>query len=281
MDLSDQADELFVLPPGDFVERRDALALAARRDGDTALADAIRSLRRPTVGAALINALVRERTELAEEFLGLGPKLRSAQDRGDGNELRALMRSRQQLMSALDRQVAELAKERGLTATPAVQRDVHTTMLTALADGRAEELVRAARLQAAVTDGSFDSDQPAAPAQPLARRTKTDQRPSPSAQRVAAAERKLKEATAKAVEADRAVQRYSTAQEQADAELAAVDSQLEEARQQVRQAERAKADAARRVASARDALADAQQRARSLRAAAEQTQSAYERESAN
>jgi hypothetical protein len=268
VDLNAVADELYVLAPAAFIERRNALVALARSDGDAELAGEIKALRRPTVGAALTNALVREGGEVIASFFTLGAQLRDAQARGDGQQMRALASRRQQLMRDLDGEIAELATERRLTATRAVLQDVHATMLAALSNPRAEEVVRGGRLESALNDDRFGADPPAVTGgQPSASRT--------------GAEGKLNEAIASAAAADHAVEKLAADLSSARRELAELDNQLEETLKQARRLERDKLIAGQLVATAMDAHADASKRAEVLRAAADKARSTYEREIAD
>jgi hypothetical protein len=282
VDFDAVADELYVLAPGAFIERRNSLAAAAREDNDARLATKIKALRRPTVGAALVNALVRERGEIVAGFLTLGGELRDAQSRGDGQALRVLAGRRQQGMRDLDRHIGELAKERGLTATRAVEQDVHATMLAALSDPEAEAVVTAGRLESALSDTTFADRAPVATTRP---RTVSHPKPesvtSSSTHRIESAERKLNEAKAIATDATDAVERLAAAVSTAQRELADLDNQLEETLKHVRRLERDRSTANRKVTTARDAHADAIRRAKVLREAASKAKTAYDHEKAN
>lgn len=269
MDFDAAADELFGLPPTAFIERRNALAELARSEGDEQAAARIKVLRRPTVGAALVNALVRERGEDVASFLTLGAELRDAQARGDGQQMRALAGRRQELMRVVDRHVAELARERGLTATRAVQQDVHATMLAALSDPRAEAIVRGGRLESALNDGIFADSAPAAAVRPKsARDTDAESVGSASNRRSGLAAQRLNEANARAAAADHAVETLTAVVSRAQLEFAGLDSQLDEALERARHIERDRSDADRKLTTARDALADAIRLAKALRDAA-------------
>jgi hypothetical protein len=62
VDLDAAADELYALPPDDFIERRKELVADARQARNRELATQIGKLRRPTRSAWLINVLAREAT---------------------------------------------------------------------------------------------------------------------------------------------------------------------------------------------------------------------------
>lgn len=275
VDFDAVADELFGSAPAAFIAERNSAAALASSEGDAELAAKIKALRRPTVAAALVNALVRERAEAIADFLALGAELGDAQARGDGQEMRALAGRRQQLMQALDRDVAELASERGLTATRGVLQDVHATMLAALSDPRAEAVVRGGRLESALTDGAFADSLPAATVRPKAAGH------AAASGRIESAERKLNEANASAAAADEAVAKLAAAVSSAQVELAELDSQLDETLKHARRIERERSTVDRKVTTARDAHADAVRRAKALREAAAKAKTTYEHESAN
>ena len=69
MTLAAIADELYALPPEEFVAVRDARAREAR---GTPLAAEVRALRRPSVAAAAVDALVRAHPAVVEHVLALG-----------------------------------------------------------------------------------------------------------------------------------------------------------------------------------------------------------------
>lgn len=281
MDFDAVADELFALPPAAFIERRNALAATARAEDDVELAATIKALRRPTVGAALVNALVRQRGEVMASLFTLGAELREAQDRGDGPALRVLMGRRQDLIRALDRGVAELASGWSLTATRAVLQDVHATLFTALSHPGAEALVRGGQLESALNDGMFDASAPATSV-PAARAARAEPEPvaSSSTMRIESAQRKLDEADASAAAAERAVETLADSLSGAQVELAELERQLDETLKEARQLERDRSTADRKVTTATDAHADAVRHAKALREAVAKAKRTYEQESA-
>jgi hypothetical protein len=70
------ADRLYALPPGEFVTARDREASEARAAGDRSQAAVIAKLRRPTIGAWMVNLLALERSEQLDELFALGAELR-------------------------------------------------------------------------------------------------------------------------------------------------------------------------------------------------------------
>ena len=85
MSLEDVADRLYGLPPEEFTAARTAAAKADRENGK-----AINALKKPTVGAWLVNSLARAEPDLLDQLLALGPALAEAQRGGQGDALRQL-----------------------------------------------------------------------------------------------------------------------------------------------------------------------------------------------
>ncbi|MFD9741513.1 hypothetical protein [Umezawaea sp. NPDC059074] len=92
------ADELYTLPPSEFVAARKRLVDSA---GDRGVAKAIGALRRPTVAAWAVNLVVRGGGSEWEEALELGELLREAQRRLHGSELRRLDVRRREMVGVL------------------------------------------------------------------------------------------------------------------------------------------------------------------------------------
>src|SRR3954468_20238635 len=111
--VEDVAQRLYGLLPEDFTTARDSAAREARAAGDRATAKAISGLRRPSLAAWLVNALIRHRADEVEQLLTLGEALRGAQLGLAGDEVRQLSRQRQQLIAAVGRQARALARELG------------------------------------------------------------------------------------------------------------------------------------------------------------------------
>src|SRR5512133_2478550 len=102
-ELEDVAQRLYGLLPEEFTAARDQAARDAKANGDREGAAAITALRRPSLAAWLVNALVRHRADELEQLLALGDALRSAQLSLVGDDVRTLSRQRQQLIAAVGR----------------------------------------------------------------------------------------------------------------------------------------------------------------------------------
>jgi hypothetical protein len=146
VDLDEVADELYGLPPGEFVAARTEAARRARTAGDRALAGGIGALGRPSTAAWACNALVRDRPDEIAGLVELGDLLREAQESLAGDELRALGTQRSRLLAALTRQARVLAARLGHPISDAVAGQVEQTLRAALADPAAGEALLAGRL---------------------------------------------------------------------------------------------------------------------------------------
>ena len=89
MELDEVADELYAVPPEDFIALRKERQDAAKADGDKALAKEIGALPKPSAAAWVANLLVREHREEIEGLVELGTLLRDAQENLAGDALKA------------------------------------------------------------------------------------------------------------------------------------------------------------------------------------------------
>jgi hypothetical protein len=166
--LDEVADELYELPPEDFVAARDDHVAQARERGDRELARAIGRLRRPTRPAWLANLLARHRGEQLDGLIGLAAGLAAAQKTLDGASLRKLSAQRNRAVAAMAREAGRLAQETGSPATDAQLRELQGILEAALARPEVADEVRAGRLTRTLTYTGFgpDADPDAFPTPP-------------------------------------------------------------------------------------------------------------------
>ena len=259
MDLDTAADELYALPPDDFIERRQELVADARQARNRELATQIGKLRRPTRSAWLINVLAREATGDLGELLELGTALQDAQQRMAGDELRQLSVQRRQAVDALARRAIELGLEHGYTAPDGAVQEVGQTLQTALGDPEIGALVRAGRLTQAVTYGGFgptDLASALGASGPTKTAGRTDEpttapRPKLDAKQRRQAEKAAAEAQQLASQAQQAAE---SAEEEAEGATQRADDladQVESLRGQLRQAEAGEREAREAARAAR------------------------------
>jgi hypothetical protein len=266
VDLDEVADELYGVPPGDFVAARTEAARRARAAGDRALAKQVAALGRPSTAAWACNALVRAEPGEIAGLVELGGLMREAQDSLAGDQLRALGTQRSRLLAALTRQARALAARLGHPLSDAVAGQVEQTLRAALADPAAGEALLAGRLTGPlVPTGTVLGARPdlrvvpppadRAPAGPAAGTRPRDRRADREEDRRAAEEEQRRAAEEE--------QRRRAAEERRRRELA-------EAREDAEAAVELADGAARSARTARDRAARAARRAGELAARAEE-----------
>jgi hypothetical protein len=150
------ADGLYALAPEGFTEARGGRVAKARGEGQSEVANVIKTWRRPKTSAWLLNMLVRQRADRLSQMFELDAALRDAQHRGDGERLRALSRQRRKTVDGLILEARKLADRAGHRISESVVHEVEATLQAALADPRAAEAVRTGRLVTALSSNGFD-----------------------------------------------------------------------------------------------------------------------------
>ncbi|MFZ4151791.1 hypothetical protein [Streptomyces pseudogriseolus] len=153
-DVEAVLDELYALPPSDFVARREERAARARTRRRAQDARRIHAARRPTLAGWAANLLRRSRPDEARRFLELGRALREAYATLDPGGLKELSAQRRRIVSEMSRQAAALAREAGHPLSDAVLRDVETTLRAVLADPEAAAVWEAGRVEGVLTPPS-------------------------------------------------------------------------------------------------------------------------------
>lgn len=149
--MTDPVDELYGLPPEDFVAARDALAKRV----PAADQPAVKALRRPTVAGWLVNQLARRHQELVEQLLDIGATLRAAQHAGRGEELRAVSADRRAATDRLLAAARDIAAQSGRTLTVELQASVAGSLDAAVADAGSAAELRKGRLTDALSYAGF------------------------------------------------------------------------------------------------------------------------------
>ncbi|MGA8209197.1 MAG: hypothetical protein WB798_03475 [Nocardioidaceae bacterium] len=155
--LLEIADELYALPLADFTPARDARAKELK---GTDLAGPVKSLKKPSLAAWVVNVFVRGEADQVAQVLGVGAALREAQAGMSGDELRGLTKQRRQLTAAVTQQARSLARESGVKVTPAVADQVEATLTAAMVSERCGEAVRSGLLVASLTTTGVDDLDP-------------------------------------------------------------------------------------------------------------------------
>ncbi|TQL69263.1 hypothetical protein FB381_3167 [Nocardioides albertanoniae] len=153
-DLLADAAELYGLPLADFTPRRDARAKELK---GTPLGPAVKTLKKPSTAAWVVNLLVRYETEQVEQVISVGALLREAQTGMDAGQLRELTKQRRQLTAAVTTRARGLAREHGLRVTEAVATQVEGTFTAAMIDADAARAVRSGLLVSALSATGVDA----------------------------------------------------------------------------------------------------------------------------
>lgn len=150
------ADELYAVRPAEFIAARDARAKEARSDGDEDLYAQIKSLRRPSAAAWLVNLLARS-DEGLEEFRDLSHRLRDAQTRLDAPTMKELGQERTRVVAEMVARAVTLAKgaDPQYRDSEPVRDQVTATLTAAVADPTAEAAVTSGRLVSPLSYAGF------------------------------------------------------------------------------------------------------------------------------
>ena len=241
MDLDEVADELYALPPEEFIPARKAREDEAKADGDKALAKQIGSLPKPSTAAWVGNLLVREAHDEIAGLVELGTLVREAQESLAGDQLRALDVQRRQLVTALTRQARKLAYEHGHSVSTAVATQVEETLRAAMADPDAGEALLSGRLTSPLNYSGMGlgEQRPHLRVVPPPKAEKPAPRPKPATDRTGTADerRRRKEEEARQAAEEKRRRELAEARQAADDAEAAAEEAAEAA-----DAERAKAD---------------------------------------
>jgi hypothetical protein len=153
--LDEVASRLYAVEPEGFVAARGEEVARARAAGARELARRIAGLRRPTVGAWLVNLLAREQPERIGDLLELGERLRAAQRELRGEELRELSRERSTVVGALTRSAVSLAVAAGRPRASLPVAEIEATLTAALASEEVAADLSGGRLARTVSYAGF------------------------------------------------------------------------------------------------------------------------------
>jgi hypothetical protein len=282
-DLEDEIDRLYGLPLDDFVKARDELARSLRGADRRPDAAAVKSLRKPTVGAWTLNQAVRARPDDLRELLEAGEALRGAQERllagGDRAELRDATERERELVARLTEAAVAIAGEAGHGG--ALEPRLQATLRAAALDESARAELAAGRLvreREPVALGALAVGEPDAERAPARR---------PAAGRKAAEPGRSRRRRGRAKAEDPAAERaerlaelkdqVAEARERAEAaasDLADAEQRVAESRERAQAAAAERKDAERAERDARKAVKDAERAERAARKAAQDAEAA-------
>lgn len=150
--LQQAAWEVYGVAPSDFVTTRTRWVKELRSRKQREAAKSVAALRKPSVSAAAINALVRAQDQAADHLRDVGTRMRHAQSALDAEGLAALRGERDEV---LRNWVAAAGTHASGPLTAAVESEVRDTAVAALADGAAAEVVMSGMLTRALSYSGF------------------------------------------------------------------------------------------------------------------------------
>jgi hypothetical protein len=132
-ELQRAAQALYALPFDDFIAARTAAAKDAAASNKP-LAQAIRTLPKPSVAAWTVNMLAHHRPEAVQQLRVLGQTMQQAQASLDAAALRELAKERRKLLGTAVGEARLAAEEQGRKISGPVATEVEETLRAATAD---------------------------------------------------------------------------------------------------------------------------------------------------
>lgn len=143
---------VYGVEPAQFVATRKEWVARLRAEGLREVAKQVGALRKPSVSAAAVNALVRAEDPVVARLADVGARMRHAQSTLDAAALTALRDDRDEVLAAW---VAAAREHAGGPLTAAVEAEVRDTAVAALADPAATEVVTSGSLTRALSYSGF------------------------------------------------------------------------------------------------------------------------------
>jgi hypothetical protein len=181
--MADALDELYREPPERFTELRNQLARKLKDDGDAERAAEVKSLRKPSNAAHVVNRLGLRHAKDVKKLVDSGDRLRSAYESGDGARLRKAAAAERQAVARLVSLAEGEAEKAGIATTPALMDRVTETLQAVSGDEETRRLVQDGRLdrERKVATLGFPTD--VTPKRPAKRKAKEEpKRKKPSAE---------------------------------------------------------------------------------------------------
>ncbi|WP_298749957.1 hypothetical protein [uncultured Serinicoccus sp.] len=150
--LREAVSAVYAAAPADFVATRQEWVTRLRSQGRRDLAKEAGALRKPSVAAAAVNALVRAGDPAAERLTEVGARLRHAQSAMDVTGLQELRAERDAVLAEW---VAAARRHAPVPLTAAGEGEVRDTGVAALAGAHATEVVLGGTLTRALAYSGF------------------------------------------------------------------------------------------------------------------------------
>jgi hypothetical protein len=154
-ELERAAQALYALPFDEFIAARTAAAKDAAASSKP-LAQAIRTLPKPSVAAWTVNMLVHHSPDAVQQLRALGETMQEAQASLDASTLRELAKERRKLLGTALDEARLTAEKQGRKVSGAVATEVEETLRAATADLAAAAAVESGLLLRGLTADGVD-----------------------------------------------------------------------------------------------------------------------------
>ncbi|WP_010146270.1 hypothetical protein [Serinicoccus profundi] len=145
-------DAVYAVAPADFVATRKEWVGRARAAGHRDTAKEIGGLRKPSVSAAAVNALVRAEDPVLDRLRDVGTRLRHAQSAMDAARMTEMRGERDAVLADW---VAAARRHAPGPLAASTEAEVRDTAVAALADARASDIVLSGSLTRALAYSGF------------------------------------------------------------------------------------------------------------------------------
>lgn len=247
-DLDRELDKLYGLPLAEFTAARNALAGRLKKAGQTAEAERVRGLAKPSVSAWAVNQLARREQARVRELLEAGEQLVAAQKdalagKGAGRFDDASSRQRDAVRRLLPA-AASLLEDAGRQPSDAVRERIASSLRAASVDPEGRRLLESGRLEQDVEPAGLGllagiaparEDRAAGPRSAGARREARLRDARATLEAARAEQRRLAD---EAAEAEREAERAAAAAEEATQRARTLAKEAARARKAVEQAEK-------------------------------------------
>jgi flagellar biosynthesis GTPase FlhF len=282
-------DHLFQLPLGEFTAARNALASKLKKAGRAEEAERVKRLLKPPASAWTVNQLYWRHGKELSALMDNGDRFRAAQAAqlaGKPADVRRLLDTRRQALTALTKHAADILRGSGHAATPDTMRRIMTTLEALATYGTSEGAPAAGRLTddldppgfealAALVPRDGGSKPEGEPSRVLQFRQETRKPRAQTGRRAKLdpeeeARRREEELNARRAAAREAVQAAEQAVQEARATVEQAEAALKQAAAKAKAAEQEKAEAEQRLEQATAAATEATREARAVARQAEE-----------
>jgi hypothetical protein len=136
--IGEDLDRLFQVPLSEFVQERNRLAGALKKDGDADGSRQVRELAKPSASAWAVNQLYWRDRSVVEQLVAAGDRYRAAQKAalsGASSEMESAEAYRRRAIEDAIRRTRKILAETGQSASDPVMRRIETTIETAASYG--------------------------------------------------------------------------------------------------------------------------------------------------